>query len=411
MRGAAHPGRPRINVLTALPPDPAEAAAHAALWLPALAARADVAVWTPQAKWDLADAPGLAVRQFNPAALPARELNAADATFVALGADTPPGLIRAATQVPAITVLHDAPPLLPDPDAPCTVLAAADRAIALVAHCAAGAAALRGRTRLPVLHVPACVRCSDPAPSLAVGPAAPPYRLVAFGAGRVSGALLALAAMPQRGLFRLDAFGAVADQARAEAVIRQHGLHREATLHGDAPVGALSRALAGASLGIALGGAPAGASGKAAGLLRAWAQGVPVITDRDANQDADWTADWNADWNADWADGGAVLAVAGADDAPGIARHFLAFHANQDDARAVGRRGWEIARVRHAPERTADALLAIAADAPRLHAGRAALDLARVAAAALLEMVDAPTLRPTAPAVARAVADLCGLKE
>ena len=386
--GAGRAGRPRINVLTALPPDPAEAAAHAALWLPALAARADVAAWTPQARWDLEDAPGLAVRRLDPAALPARELNAADATFIVLGAGAPSGLVRAAVQVPAILVLHDPLPWHPDPAVPCAALAVTDRAIALVTHCTAGAAALRARTRSPVLHVPPCVRCGDPAPR----PAAAPYRLVAFGAGQcLAGTLLALAAMPQRGLFHLDAFGAVADLAQAEAVIRRQALHCDVTLHGDAPVGALPHALVGASLGITLGAAPGHAE---AGLLQAWAQGVPMIAERAAGGTA----------------AGAVLAVADANDAPGIARHLLAFHANQDAARAAGRRGWEIARANHAPARTADALLAIAADAPGLHAGRAALDLARAAAAALLEMVDAPTLRPTAPAVARAVAELCALK-
>ena len=398
-RGGGRAGRPRINVLTALPPDPAEAAAHAALWLPALAARADVAVWTPQAGWDLGDALGLTVRRLDPDALPARELNAADATFVALDADVSPALVRAALQVPGIVMLHGLPRRLPDPAAPrlaaprlaapCPALAAADQAVALVTHCVADAAALRARTRSPVLYVPPCVRCGDPA----AGPAAAPYRLVAFGAGqRLTGALLALAAMPQRGSFRLDSFGAVADLARVEAAIERHGLHREATLHGDAPAEELSRALAGASLGIALG---AAASRGAAGLLQAWAQGVPVIAER----------------GADRAGGDAVLAVAGDDDAPGIARHLAAFHADQEDARAVGRQGWEIARASHAPERTADALLAIAADAPRLHAGRAALDLARTAAAALLELMDASTLRSTAPAVARAVAELYGIKE
>ena len=381
MRGGvgAASGRPRINVFTELPPSSSEAAGQGATWLPLLAARADVAVWTPQDEWDVPDAPGLTVRAFDPALLPARDLNAADATVFALGVGASPDLVRAALQVPGIVMLHDLPPAAD--------LAAAERAIALVAHGAGAAAALRARTRLPVFHVPLAVRCE----AAALGPAARslPHRLVAFGGEqRLAGVLLALETLPRRGLFHLDAFGRVADLARARAVIERHGLHAEATLHGDAPAGAPAGALAAAGLGITLGTPPR--DGAPAGLLRAWAHGLPVIADR-----------------AD----GAVLAVAQADDAEGIARHLMAFHADQDGARAVGRRGREIVRADHAPDRAAAALLAIAADAPGLHAGRAALDLARTAAAAMLEMVDAPTLRPTAPAVARAVAEVCGLKE
>lgn len=434
--------RLRLNVFTPLPPVLTDIANHSAGWLPHLAALADVAVWTAQAGWELADAPGLSVREFDPASLPAHELNAADATFFNFGnnAGFHREIFQAALQVPGIAVLHDLSlqhffaalagsqagaaayldlmrrhhgaegaadaerfllgklPVDGLAERYPLTLGAADRAIALVSHNAAGVEALRPRTRLPVFYVPLSLRFSDvPEPRRARS--APPHRLVVFGFiganRRLASTLQALAALPERGLFRLDILGQIDDRAGTEAMVAQLGLGDEVRLHGYVTTETLNRALAEADLAINL---RFPTMGEASGSqLRIWAHALPSLVSR---------VGWYATLPED-----AVFHVDPADEVAALVRHLTAFHAGQERYLAAGRRGREIVVAIHAPERYADALLAIAAQAPALHAGRAALDLAHSAAGALLEMLDAPTLRPTAPAVARAVAELMGLPD
>ena len=436
----ASPVRLRINVFTPLPPVLTDIANHSAGWLPHLAERADVAVWTAQAGWEFPDAPGLNVREFDPASLPARELNAADATFFNFGnnAGFHREIFEAAQLVPGVAVLHDLSlqhffAALAGSRAGAAVyldlmrrhhgaegaadaerfllgklpvdalaerypltLGATGRAIAIVAHNQAGADALRPRTRLPVFHVPLSLRFSD-VPEPRRPRAAPPYLLVVFGFiganRRLASTLQALAALPERGLFRLDILGHVEDRAGTEALVAQLGLGDEVRLHGYVAPDALNRALADADLAINL---RFPTMGEASGSqLRIWAHALPSVVSR---------VGWYATLPED-----AVFHIDPANEIPELVWHLLAFAADRERYLLAGRRGREIVLATHAPERYADALLAIAAQASALHVGRAALDLAHSAAGALLEMVDAPTLRPAAPGVARAVTQLMGL--
>lgn len=438
----ACPARLTINVFTPLPPVLTDIANHSAGWLPHLAAQADVSVWTAQAGWELADAPGLSVREFDPDHLPAHELNAADATFFNFGnnAGFHREIFQAALQVPGIAVLHDLSlqhffAALAGSQAGAAVylelmrrhhgaegaadakrfllgklpvdalaerypltLGAAGRAIALISHNPAGVGALRPHTRLPVFHVPLSLRFSD-VPERLRTRSDPPYRLVVFGFiganRRLASTLQALAALPERGLFRLDILGQVDDRAGTEALVVQLGLQDEVRLHGYVTTEALNRALAGADFAINL---RFPTMGEASGSqLRIWAHALPSVVSR---------VGWYATLPED-----AVFHVDPADEVAELVRHMMAFHADQESYLAAGRRGREVVLAVHAPERYADALITIAAQAPALHAGRAALDLAHSAASALLEMLDAATLRPTAPAVARAVAELMGLPD
>lgn len=434
------PARLTLDLFTPLPPAMTDIANHSAGLLPHLGREADVRVWVAQEDWDLPPTPGVEVRRYNPAALPVAELNGADAAVFNFGnnAAAHREIFEAASRVPGIAVLHDlnlhhffagltadaagraayldalrrhygpraeaqaeeflagAAPFGPLVERYPLALGVAGRALALVVHNPAGVADLRAQTRLPIYHVPLSF-ASDGVAGPRRAPARPPYRLVVFGFiggnRRLDAVLRALAALPDPALFRLDIYGRIDAEAETETLIQDLGLRDLVARHGYVTAAVLERALAQAHLAINL---RFPTMGEASGSqLRLWTHALPSLVTR---------VGWYATLPGD-----AVFFVDPEREHEDLARHFAAFHADQEPFLAAGRRGRELALTAHAPAHYARALLDIAARAGALRRDRAALDLAADAARRMAELMDPVALRAAAPAVARAVASVCGM--
>lgn len=434
------PARLTLDLFTPLPPAMTDIANHSAGILPHLGRDADVRVWVAQEEWDLPPIPGVQVRRYNPAALPVAELNGADAAVFNFGnnAAAHREIFEAASRVPGIAVLHDlnlhhffaglaadtagraaylgavrghhgpeahaeaeaflagTAPFGPLVERYPLTLGVAGRALALVVHNDAGLADLRARTRLPLYHVPLSL-VSDGVTEPRRVPARPPYRLIVFGFiggnRRLDAVLRALAALPDPALFRLDIYGRIDTEAETEALIQALDLRGAVVRHGYVPAETLDRALAQAHLAINL---RFPTMGEASGSqLRIWAHALPSLVTR-------------VGWYATLPDD-AVSFVDPDREHDDLVRHLAAFHADQEPFLAAGRRGRALVLTTHAPARYARALLDIAAQAGALRRDRAALDLASDAARRMAELMDPVVLRATAPAVARAVASVCGM--
>lgn len=434
------PARLTLDVFTPLPPAMTDIANHSAGVLPHLGRDADVRVWVAQEEWDLPPTPGVRVRRFDPAALPLAELNGADAAFFNFGnnAAVHREIFEAAACVPGIAVLHDlnlhhffaglarddagrttyldalhrhhgpeaeaqgqaflagTAPFGPLVECYPLSLGVAGRALALVAHNEAGLAELRAHTRLPLYHVPLSL-ASDGVADPRRAPAHPPYRLIVFGFigdnRRLDAVLRALAALPDPGLFRLDIYGRLDDEARTAALIQTLGLQDAVICHGYVPAETLDRALAAAHLAINL---RFPTMGEASGSqLRIWAHALPSLVTR---------VGWYATLPRS-----AVFFVEPEREHEELIRHLMAFHADQGPFLAAGRRGRALVLGTHSPASYARALLDIAAQARDLRRDRAALDLAADTARRMVDLMDPVALRAAAPAVARAVTSVCGM--
>lgn len=442
--------RLRLDLFTPLPPAMTDIANHSASLLPHLARRADLVLWTTQDEWTLpsgldAPGPGVSMRRYDPAHPPVADLNASDAVFYSFGNNAVfhADIFRVAQVVPGIAVLHDfnlqhfffnlygaeadACTYLDSmhrhhgPDAaeearevraglrpigplvqryPLT-LGAVERALAIVVHNEAVATELRAQTRLPVYDVPLSLvpdgATEDGATEPNRSPAQAPYRLIVFGFigdnRRLASVLHALAALPGRDLFRLDIYGQIERRAEVETLIDALGLRGIVACHGYVSADVLTQALVRAHLAINLRWPTMGeASGS---QLRIWAHGLPSIVTR---------VGWYATLPGD-----AVFFVDPEREQDDLVRHLTAFHADQNAFLAAGQRGRALALAEHGPARYAHALLDIAARAGELRRDRAALDLAADAALRMAELMDPVTLRGAAPAVARAIASVCGM--
>lgn len=436
------PARLKLNLFSPLPPLPTDIANHTLGFLPALAARAEVALWTDQAEWDRGVEALAPVRRFAPDAAPMRALNDADAQIYNIGNNAlfHRAIFDMARRAPGIVVLHDtrlqhffasyteperedrrsrpdpgfyfaamhrfhgaaaeaaarrfaagAAPLDELVDRYPLTLAAAEGALALVLHNAAEARALAGRTRVPVFHQPLSF-AFGPARAMVSGPSREQkggrLRLVAFGfigANRRIGSVLeALAGMPGRERFSLDVYGQLEQPGPVREAIDRLGLGGAVKLHGFVAEDVLDGALAEADLVLNL---RFPTMGEASGSqLRIWAAAAPALVTR-------------IGWYADLPDD-AVFFVDPEHEIASIRAHLDALVRQRARYAAAGRRGRQVLEERHDPARYAEGLLDIVGQSPSLHARRAGIDLARTAATKLLEAADAPSAAFVAPTVA-----------
>jgi glycosyltransferase involved in cell wall biosynthesis len=433
------PARLILDVFTPLPPLPTEIANHSAAMLPALAALAEVRVWTAQDSW--LPVPGVAVHRFSPYAIPFPELNQADATFFNLGNNAPfhAAIYHVARQKPGIVILHDtnmqhffayhgthgpenAPLYLeamrrwygPAAEAeaaqliagtlPIEALAArypltleaAEGAIGIVTHNEAESLALARMTRLPVYQVPLSFDLKRvPPPRAFQRREGPPWRLLVFGFignnRRLQGILHALARSEVRHLFVLDVYGVLEQPEAFDALVNELGLAAQVVRHGFVERVVLEQALARADLALNLRYPTMGEASSS--QLHIWANALPTLVSR---------VGWYAALPED-----TVFHVDPAREVEDIQAHLAAFARDRAPFDAAGQRGRERLLALHGTERYAEGLVEIAREAPVQHSRRAAVDMARTATRHLLELAGADAMPLLTQPIAERIATLC----
>ncbi len=288
--------------------------------LPALAAKAEVVLWTDQPHWY----PGLRkhaeVRRFDPGGMDWGELNRAGATFYNMGNDARfhAAIWQVARQHPGFVIMHDvfmhdsvwfyhhkkndrvsyvrimeslygangrrdaefywdgvlsleqlgrlytcAPFIL-------------ESALGAIVHSRAAERTLKRESGLPLMRL-ALPFAARSAAGVHTGP--PPWRLVVFGylgSNRCLNQILtALASLENRDLFRLHIYGQINEIEPVNTLIASLRLGGLVTVHGFVPEAELSAALAGAHLALNL---RFPTKGEASGSqLRIWSHALPSI--------------------------------------------------------------------------------------------------------------------------------------
>jgi glycosyltransferase involved in cell wall biosynthesis len=425
------PARLKFNIFSPLPPVRSEIANVTRLVAQALRPMADITLWTAQSQKPVLDGPE-AVMRFEPDRVPWAKLQEADLNIYNIGnnATFHRSIFDVARQAPGLVVLHDTRlqhffarySETPGPDRafylesmqrshgltsvadaeaflagqqgldtlveryPMT-LAALDGALAAVIHNDCDRAALAGQTRTPVFYLP----LPFAGPGLAMRP--PPngtLRLIAFGHmgfnRRLDVILEALAGHDDAAI-RLDIYGVLEEAEAVQARSAALGLGARVQFHGFVPEPDLTAALARADLALNLRYPSMGEA--SASQLRIWDSGLPSLVTRTG---------WYASLPAD-----AVFFVEPADEIASIRAHLTALRRSPAAFRRAGLRGREILLEQHAPAAYAQALLAIAQQAPALHARRQAIAMSRIAANGLMELTGVAGITACAEPVAQAV--------
>ena len=431
------PSRLKIDFFTPLPPQPTEIANHSAAMLPALAARADVTVWTDQQSWTPLE--GIVVRRFVADAPPFPEMNRADTTFYNIGnnATFHSAIYRVARRSPGIVILHDTNlqnffayfgvagpetaalyldamqrwhgaeaearrliagqtkieslmPLYP------LTLEAAEGAIGIITHNEVESRTIGKATRLPIYHVPLSfdLRRIPPRPSNSNHE--PPWHLLVFGFigsnRRLPVILRALAGSEVRDQFVLDIYGTLGDTADVDMLIAELGLSAQVRRHNFVTRPVLEAALSQADLAINLRNPTMGEASSS--QLHLWANALPSLVSR---------VGWYAALPPD-----TVFHVDPEREVEDLQTHLAAFTRDRAAFIAAGQRGRRRLLAVHGTDRYSDALLQIAQEAPVQHGRRTAIDMARAACLRLLELTEPEMLPLLAPTVAAHIATLTG---
>ncbi|MEO0819321.1 MAG: glycosyltransferase family 1 protein [Pseudomonadota bacterium] len=397
--------RPRIHWVSPLPPARTDIAEYTRRCLPALAARADLVLWTDAERWEPGlERPGIAVRRLDPAgalpldlrSLPPPPPGGSEAVFFHIGNswEFHSGILAAALRVPGVIVLHDlalrealrdmaanrllAPGLvaatarawygagaaarvqglLAGQPVTAGTLAAEPlwelllaRATGVLCHTRPGYEAVAARGAVPAWELPL------PFPA---GPARAaerartgPLRLVQFGHigpnRRLEQVFEALAALGSAVDWRFEVFGRLWDPALLEGRARELGLADRVIFRGFAPEAELDAALARAHLVFNL---RQPSMGEASGSqLRIWAASALA-----AVSDLGWYATLPEE---------TVEKIAPDDERAGIAALLRRLDTDRNLAARKGTAGRARLEALHAPERYAAGIAAIAAEAPR----------------------------------------------
>jgi glycosyltransferase involved in cell wall biosynthesis len=315
----------KLNWFSPLPPAPTDIAHYTARILPALAARADVTLWTNQTKWDRNLERYAPVRSFQHRTISWPEVHRGGLSIYNIGnsGEFHGAIWEICRQNPGVVILHDlclqhlfAAVYLEQRCDRCEYLAvmqryygrqgekdaddycnqhlsteymgwvyplthhALENALGVVVHTQPAAETLRIENRWPLTSAP-LPYVATPRPR-APRRGGPPYRLVVLGYlgrnRRLDQILQALAEFPERDAFRLDIYGRIWDPAAVRARVQKLRLDRYVTLHGFVAEDKLDEALEAAHLALNLRYPSVGeASG---GQLRAWDHALPSLVTR-----------------------------------------------------------------------------------------------------------------------------------
>jgi glycosyltransferase involved in cell wall biosynthesis len=410
----------KLNWFSPLPPAATDIAHFTTRLLPALAARAEVTLWTVsgarpsgRARADFVSTHSKLpdIRAFNPNRVKWAELNRADACIYNIG-NNPlfhGAIWQVARQHAGIVILHDTrlhhffdglyrvqwrdlPAYLAAMEfyygergvrdgADCfrndarninemaekypLTKHALENSLGVVVHTTDALAELSADSNSPVAYLQLPFPSSS-LPGLAAGRRPPeherPYRLVMFGYigrnRRLEAVLNTLHGMPERDRFHLDVFGEILDdERRVKARIRELGLKRIVTLHGFATEDLLDKALARSDLAINL---RYPTMGEASGSqLRIWAHALPSLVT-------------NVGWYATLSDETVVHIRADENEVGDIQAALRAFLDNPSRFAEMGKRGRNILEEQHSPESYAQGLIEFVEDVKR-HRPQAAL--------------------------------------
>lgn len=431
----------KIDFFTPLPPLPTEIGNHSASLLPALAARAELTVWTDQESWT--PIAGITVRRFTPEAPPFVEMNRADATFYNIGNNAifHGTTYHVARRAPGIVILHDtnlqnffahygvagaeSAPLYfgamrrwhgPAAEAearglltgetrietlmrlyPLT-LEAAENAVGIITHNEVESRAVGKVTRLPVYHVPLGFDLRQVPPPRPARVGAPPWHLLVFGFigsnRRLPVILQALAGSSVRNHFVLDIYGTLENPEVVDELIQQLGLGAQVKRHGFVRKSILEAALSRADLAINLRNPTMGEASSS--QLHLWANGLPTLVSR---------VGWYAALPSD-----TVFHVDCLHEVEDVRAHLAAFAHDRAPFIVAGQRGRDRLLAVHGTDRYVDALMQIAQQAAVQHGRRTAIDLARAASLRLLDLAAQDVFSLLAPSVATPIAALTAIE-
>lgn len=352
--------------------------------LPALAARADVTLWTDQNEWVRSVENHARVRTFQLSDMPWVELNRADVTFFNLGNNHLfHGTIwEVSRRLAGVTILHDLrldefflnwrPAELSsghratgsaEPSTDLTF--ALENSLGVVVHTADAYDRLNALNRWIVSHIPLAFSLPQSArgPRPERAPSAP-YRLIVFGFihqnRRLPALLEALGTLPEKDKFQLDVYGELWDTTLVERALAEHSLKKNVRIRGFVSEQALDAALASADIAVNLRYPSAEASGS---QLRIWSHELPSIVTR-------------AGWFADLPDT-AVMHVSPDSEVADIQTHLRNFAASPARFQQLGREGKRLLYPTHAPETYVEALLNLACQVIEFRPRSAAHYLAR----------------------------------
>lgn len=384
----------KINWFSPLPPARSELARQTIDLLPALAAEAEVTLWS-SVSGAMLDAPHQTlVKQFDPAHPPWREINAAEVTFYQMGNDPRyhETIWRVSAQHPGIVILHDIKLQhffaglidngglsrrdylallerhygmngrvlgeaflhghlsLEALAAECPLTEAAiENALAVVVHWEGAFQSLSEKSSVPVVHLPLArspLRTADETRPRVSGE---PYRIIVFGFlgpnRRLPALLNALAQLPGRERFRLDVYGTMEGEEKMQELVAQLRLTSQVTLHGFVPDEELEKALRQSDLAVNLRNPTMGEA--SASQLHLWHHGVPTLVTRDG---------WYAGLPEE-----TVAFVRPDHEGADLRQHLLAFLETPERYRSLGKNGRRQANEQHTVQAYVEGLLEAAA--------------------------------------------------
>jgi glycosyltransferase involved in cell wall biosynthesis len=437
----------KINWFSPLPPLRTDIAHFTARVLPALSQQAKVTLWSDVDGWDQNLERFAEVRRYDPERIDLRELNLADATFYNLGNNVL--FHRSIWQVSQLSqgtvILHDirlhhffGELFLSQQKNPAAYLSQMERyygaegreegeallkayssridemaakypltelgisnALAVLVHSREGFELLKdGEIPAAYAALPFSLSNERGLESHRHSRTAEgPFKLVMFGFlnpnRRVEQFLSAFATYPHRDRFTLDIFGELWDKRYVRKCIGELGIKRHVTIRGFVPEEELDRSLASAHLAINL---RYPTMGEASGTqLRCWAHGLPSMVTR-------------VGWYANLPEDSAVF-VRPENEARDIHAQLDAFLVDPARFAQVGANGLRILKERHSPDSYAQAVVELAARAPRYRLVSVGRELARHAGSVLGGTAPAAASKDRYRAIAREVLFLTGSNE
>lgn len=403
----------KLNWFSPLPPLRTGIADYTAALLPALAERADVALWTRQESWDPSLEAFAEVRRYEQAWFSYKEFNQGDLNIYHLGnnADFHSEIWEMSRLVPGMVILHDLSlrhlfaryyQLQGNPagfigemgrwHGPEAAAQAesffnaqipfeevsehftlcgpgVEGCLGTLVHSQMAFEELRKLGSFPVLlaHLPHSAR-----PFVARSPEAwgqGPFRLIVFGFigpnRRLEQALEALGGLAEKDAFTLDVYGSVWDPERLLQCASAQGLAGRVRLHGFVPEAELDDALGSAHLALNLRNPTMGEA--SASQLRIFESSLPAIVTRTG---------WYGTLPEE-----AVAQVDPIDEVPQIRAHLASFLSDPERFRVMGERGRQLLEQRHSPAQYAQDILSFSevciAQGPREVAMEAALRAVR----------------------------------
>jgi glycosyltransferase involved in cell wall biosynthesis len=408
----------KLHWFSPLPPARTDIAHFTRRILPALAARADVTLWTDQAEWDPELSTYAEVRPYSIATAPFRELNAGGVAFYNLGNSLKfhDSIYHLSRLHPGAMVVHDVALhhliaelyreklgnfpeyrrlLVRHYGRPAARAAepfwtgrfnteymgvhfplfevTAENALALLVHTRAAMETFAPAFPGPIEFHPLPYAHGRPLPAKPARAPGEPHRLIIFGYlgknRRLEATLHALHLHPSRDRFRLEIYGQMEAETEIRALITKLGLDEIVNVRGFAPDADLEAALSSADLAINL---RYPTMGEASGSqLRIWDHGLPSLVTR---------VGWYADLCPD-----TVAFVNVETEIADVGRHLDSFLSDPERFRLMGARGRAVLETNHRPETYAETVVTLAEQAEEFRAPAAGLKLVERVSPALAD--------------------------